>query len=105
MKHVGYVRRAVASTRDLSFDLISILGNVDFGSKSDMGMKMIFNESGSEGDSDYVFTIWNSSISKYGSDLDTYVNELNGTPWNKNHGDWAICKNSRTFTSIPIMIP
>ena len=72
---------------------------------SSMGMKMIFNESGSEGDSDYVFTIWNSSISKYGSDLDTYVNELNGTPWNKNHGDWAICKNSRTFTSIPIMIP
>ena len=96
--------REVASLRT-AFDGYKNFASISQEAGSSMGMKMIFNESGSEGDSDYVFTIWNSSISKYGSDLDTYVNELNGTPWNKNHGDWAICKNSRTFTSIPIMIP
>ena len=42
MEHAGGVRRGVASICDRSFDLISILGKVDFGTNSDIGPKMIF---------------------------------------------------------------
>ncbi len=42
MEHVGGVRRGVASICDRSFDLISILGKIDFGSNSYIGTKMIF---------------------------------------------------------------
>ena len=42
MEHAGDVRRGVASIWDRSFDLISILGKVDFGSNSYIGIKMIF---------------------------------------------------------------
>ena len=42
MEHAGDVRRAVASICDRSFDLISILGKVDFGSNSHIGIKITF---------------------------------------------------------------
>ena len=42
MEHAGDVRRGVASISDRSFDLISILGKVAFGSNSYIGTKMIF---------------------------------------------------------------
>ena len=41
MEHAGDVRRGVASICDGSFDLISILGKIDFGSNSYIGIKMI----------------------------------------------------------------
>ena len=37
MEHAGDVKRGVASTGDRSFDLISILAKIDFGSKSYIG--------------------------------------------------------------------
>ena len=43
MEHAGGVMRGVASICDRSFDLISILGKVDFGSNSYIGTKMIFS--------------------------------------------------------------
>ena len=42
MGHAGGVRRGVASICDRSFDLISTLGKVDFGTNSYIGPKMIF---------------------------------------------------------------
>ena len=42
MEHAGDVRRGVASICDRSFDLISILGKVEFGSNSYIGVEMIF---------------------------------------------------------------
>ena len=42
MEHAGDVRRGVASIWDRSFDLISILGKIDFGSNSYICIKMIF---------------------------------------------------------------
>ena len=42
MEHAGDVRRGVASICDRSFDLISILGKVDFGSNSHIGIQMVF---------------------------------------------------------------
>ena len=42
MEHAGGIRRVVASICDRSFDLISILGKVDFGTNSYIGPKMIF---------------------------------------------------------------
>ena len=42
MEHAGGVRRGVASIWDRSFDLISILGQIDFGSNSYIGIEMIF---------------------------------------------------------------
>ena len=42
MEHAGDVRRGVASICDRSFDLISILEKVDFGSNSYIGTKMVF---------------------------------------------------------------
>ena len=42
MEHAGGVRRGVASICDRSFELISILGKIDFGSNSYIGAKMIF---------------------------------------------------------------
>ena len=42
MEHAGGIRRGVASICDRSFDLISILGKVDFGTNSYIGPKMIF---------------------------------------------------------------
>ena len=45
MEHVGAIRRGVAPICDRSFDLISILGKVDFGSNSYIGIEMIFFES------------------------------------------------------------
>ena len=44
MEHAGGVRRGVASICDRSFDLISILGKVDFGSNSYIGIKMVFSK-------------------------------------------------------------
>ena len=44
MEHAGGVRRGVASICDRSFDLISILGKVDLGSNSYIGMKLFFFE-------------------------------------------------------------
>ena len=44
MEHAGGVRRGVASICDGSFDLISILGKVDFGPNSYIGIKMISSE-------------------------------------------------------------
>ena len=41
MKPAGDVSRVLASICDRSFDLISILGKVDFGSNSYLGVKMI----------------------------------------------------------------
>ena len=41
-KHAGDVRKDVASICDRVFDLISILGKVDFGSNSYIGTKIIF---------------------------------------------------------------
>ena len=42
MEHAGGIRRGMASICDRSFDLISILGKVDFGTNSYIGPKMIF---------------------------------------------------------------
>ena len=42
MEHAGDVRRGMAWIFGRSFDLISILGKVDFGSNSYIGTKMIF---------------------------------------------------------------
>ena len=42
MEHAGGVRGGVASICDRSFDVISILGKVDFGSNSFIGIKNIF---------------------------------------------------------------
>ena len=42
MEHAGGVRRGVASICDRSFDLISILGKIDFGSNSYIGVQMLF---------------------------------------------------------------
>ena len=42
MEHAGGVRRGVASICDRSFDLISILGKIDFEPNSYIGTKMIF---------------------------------------------------------------
>ena len=42
MEHAGGVRRGVASICDRSFDLISVLGKIDFGSNSYIGTKMPF---------------------------------------------------------------
>ena len=41
-EHAGGVRRGVASICDRSFDPISIMGKVDFGTNSYIGPKMIF---------------------------------------------------------------
>ena len=41
MEHAGGVRRGVASICDRSFDLISILGKIDFEPDSYIGAKMI----------------------------------------------------------------
>ena len=41
-EHAGGVRRGVASICDRSFDLISILGKIDFEPNSYIGTKMIF---------------------------------------------------------------
>ena len=43
MEHAGGVRRGVASICDRSFDLISILRKIDFGSNSYIGAKRIFS--------------------------------------------------------------
>ena len=42
MEHAGGVRRGVASICDRSFDLILILGKIDFEPNSYIGTKMIF---------------------------------------------------------------
>ena len=42
MEHAGGIRRGVASICDRSFDLISILGKVDFEPNSYIGVNMIF---------------------------------------------------------------
>ena len=42
MGHAGSIRRGVASICDRSFDLISILGKLDFGPNAYIGTKMIF---------------------------------------------------------------
>ena len=42
MEHAGGIRRGVASICDRSFDLISILGKIDFEPNSYIGIKMIF---------------------------------------------------------------
>ena len=42
MEHAGGVRRGVASICDRSFDPISMLGKVDFGLNSYIGITMIF---------------------------------------------------------------
>ena len=42
MESAGGIRRGVASICDRSFDLISILGKVDFWTNSYIGPKMIF---------------------------------------------------------------
>ena len=42
MKHAGGVRSGVASICDGSFHLISILGKIDVGSNSYIGINMIF---------------------------------------------------------------
>ena len=42
IEHAGGVRRGVGSISDRSFDLISILGKIDFGTNSYIGQKMIF---------------------------------------------------------------
>ena len=43
MEHAGGVRRGVASICDRSFDLISILGKIDFESNSYIGTKKVFS--------------------------------------------------------------
>ena len=43
MEHAGDVRRGVASICDRSFDLISILGKIDFEPNSYIGTKMILS--------------------------------------------------------------
>ena len=45
MEHAGGVRRGVASICDRSFDLISILGKIDFEPNSYIGTKMVFSRS------------------------------------------------------------
>ena len=40
IEHAGGVRRGVASIYDRSFDLISILGKIDFGSNSHIGISL-----------------------------------------------------------------
>ncbi|MDE0743908.1 MAG: hypothetical protein OSB24_08485 [Woeseiaceae bacterium] len=70
-----------------------------------MGRKMIFSESGSNPSFDYVYTLWNSSISKYGADSDTYVSQLMGTAEDKVLDDISTCVNGRTYTSIPVSQP
>ena len=42
MEHAGGIGRGMASICDRSFDLVSILGKVDFGTNSYIGPKMIF---------------------------------------------------------------
>ena len=42
MEHAGGITKGMASICDRSFDLISILGKVDFGTNSYIGPKMIF---------------------------------------------------------------
>ena len=42
IEHAGGVRRGAASICDRSFDLISILGKIDFRPNSYIGIKMIF---------------------------------------------------------------
>ena len=42
-EHAGGVRRSVASICDRSFDLISILGKIDFEPNSYIGTKMILS--------------------------------------------------------------
>ena len=42
MEHAGDVRRDVDSICDSSFDLVSILGKIDFGSNSYIGITLIF---------------------------------------------------------------
>ena len=42
MEHAGGVRRGVASICDRSFDLISILGKIDFERNSYIGTKKVF---------------------------------------------------------------
>ena len=42
MEHAGGIRRGMASICDRSFNLISILGKVDFGTNSYIGPKLIF---------------------------------------------------------------
>ena len=44
MEHAGDVGRGVASICDMSFDLIPILGNVDFGQNSYIGQKMVLSQ-------------------------------------------------------------
>ncbi len=70
-----------------------------------MGRKMIFPESGNNIDFDYVYTLWNSSITKYGSDSDIYVNQLYGSPEDKVLDDISVCKNGRTYVSTPVIVP
>jgi hypothetical protein len=70
-----------------------------------MGRKMIFSESGSNQSFDYVYTLWNSSISKYGTDSDIYVSQLLGTAEDKVLDDISTCANGRTYTSIPVSQP
>ena len=41
MQHAGGVKRSVASICDRSFDLISIKGNIDLGSNSYIGIKIV----------------------------------------------------------------
>ena len=43
IEHAGGVRRGVASICDRSFDLISILGKIDFEPNSYIGTKMILS--------------------------------------------------------------
>ena len=45
MEHAGGVRKGVASICDRSFDLISILEKVDFGSNSYIGIKYFLPKS------------------------------------------------------------
>ena len=46
MEHAGGVRRGVASICDRSFDLISILGKIDFEPNSYIGTKTVFSRNG-----------------------------------------------------------
>ena len=70
-----------------------------------MGRKMIFPESGNNQSFDYIYTLWNSSISKYGTDSDIYVSQLFGTAEDQVLDDISTCANGRTYTSIPVSQP
>lgn len=107
----GYVRFTDCTLKEgvttrKAFDVYKNFAMKARSTGDDMGRKMIFPASGiGNVDFDYVYSLYGTSPTQYGKDIDNFDANLEGTDEVKALNEISECTNARSYTTLEIKSP